>query len=599
MSEAFKIADAYVQVETRYDRDQMRRDLDEMLRGERDRMRRRGRDDIGGPLGEGAADGLGDGLRNGLRRRRGRDNDIIRRWISPFIIGFVKAASLGFANVNLERAFINNPAIAAAGLAIGALLVTWTAAGIAATLAAALAGALGLGIIGLGVYLLRGEPQVRAAAKRLGKTFKEVFTGAAKPMLGPIVASLNIFTAAIKKNQPLIDKLFKTLSPAIVPLAKGLTGFLEALGPGLQALAEVGRDVLIDLAEHLPGWGKSIGDFFQKIHDNWPEIKESLEAFFRDLGKVLGFLAGVFLWLARNYEELRDTLFASITTTIGIVKAIKDAATSVKNSINAIIGYFAGLPGGILSKIRGLWSKIRFPFDALHSGMRINAISAVSAFVGVIAGLPSRALAGVRALWARIRGPFDGARTGVITLGSNLVAGFVRIVYTLPTRALRAISRLKGLFFAYFSGAGNWLWNAGSRIIGGLISGVRSRIAELRGVFSGVTNLIPSWKGPEERDKKLLTPSGEMIMDGLMEGIKSRLPTLKMQLTGVSAGIPQAVQDQAPKQYMSTASASTTNHISIPVSVTVPAGTDGTRIGREVAREIRKALDDFDRSVKR
>ena len=82
------------------------------------------------------------------------------------------------------------------------------------------------------------------------------------------------------------------------------------------------------------------------------------------------------------------------------------------------------------------------------------------------------------------------------------------------------------------------MWNAGASVINGLINGVESGIGRLRSLLGSITNLIPSWKGPLDVDRKLLEPSGAGIMEGLMSGIGSQVPALRYQLRGVTADIP-------------------------------------------------------------
>jgi phage-related protein len=60
-------------------------------------------------------------------------------------------------------------------------------------------------------------------------------------------------------------------------------------------------------------------------------------------------------------------------------------------------------------------------------------------------------------------------------------------------------------------------------------------------VLNSVTNLIPSWKGPEARDKKLLEPAGGWVMQGFIGGIKDQLGPLKRTLTGITNLVPDTV----------------------------------------------------------
>jgi phage-related protein len=73
---------------------------------------------------------------------------------------------------------------------------------------------------------------------------------------------------------------------------------------------------------------------------------------------------------------------------------------------------------------------------------------------------------------------------------------------------------------AVFSNFGSLLFNAGRNLIQGLLNGINSMIAPLRHAFNYITNLIPSWKGPEDKDRKLLEPAGIAVMQGFGAGVK-------------------------------------------------------------------------------
>jgi hypothetical protein len=73
-----------------------------------------------------------------------------------------------------------------------------------------------------------------------------------------------------------------------------------------------------------------------------------------------------------------------------------------------------------------------------------------------------------------------------------------------------------------------------------LRNGLSAGIQAVKNVLTSVTSLIPTWKGPESTDKKLLTPSGIWIMRGLVDGITSQLPMLESTLAGVTSQIETA-----------------------------------------------------------
>jgi len=174
-------------------------------------------------------------------------------------------------------------------------------------------------------------------------------------------------------------------------------------------------------------------------------------------------------------------------------------------------------------------------------------------FTGILRGDWSQAWEGIKqilrgavqVLVALVRGLVSLIRSGLSNLGAVLGTIFTRAVNS-AVSAFRAIlgklrsvaGQVKGAITGALSGAAGWLVHAGGQIIGGLIQGIRNKIGELKGVLGSVTGLIPDWKGPADKDAKLLTPAGASIMAGLMAGIRSQLPALRDQLGGITAAIP-------------------------------------------------------------
>jgi len=567
VAKGFKIADAYVEVETRFDNDSISKGLAAAVEKDRTGIDRTGRD-IGRRVGDAAGDHTGRSMISRLRRDRTKNTQGMTSALYhplAFGQGLFKALSLGMANFSLAKAFTKSPQFVATGIAIGAAMATTIAAGLAATLTAALAGGVGLSFIGLGAFLLKDEPEVKRAGTRLGNTFKDTFKRAAGAMLMPLVGSMEIFRQTIERMQPTIDRIFRTLSPAILPLAEGLAGFLEALGPGLEDLAWVGAQVLEDLGRNLPGWGKSLGDFFTKIRDNWPEIKDSLEEFFSDLGKALGALAAAFLWLSRNYTNLRNKL-------IFLAEAVQPILF-------------------IWKKVGALW---RLHWNELVANVRQK----VDQVVTILKSLLPRSWGALGGLWPRIRQAFRTATTGMRINALGMVSGFVNILATIIPKAYAKMLALRSRIVGFFGNAGGWLFRAGSNLIGGLVAGMSSRMGALWGKVQEVKNAVTeflsnAWK--LQSPSRVTMGMGENLIRGLEIGIDKRKLPLKRQMTGVAAGIPRAINNAAPRSIASTSN-STFN-----INVVVRA--DGTfgraqaeKVGRETAIAIRDALDVLDRS---
>jgi TP901 family phage tail tape measure protein len=98
----------------------------------------------------------------------------------------------------------------------------------------------------------------------------------------------------------------------------------------------------------------------------------------------------------------------------------------------------------------------------------------------------------------------------------------------------RAISDVKNTIVNTFAGAGAWLVQAGRNIINGLVNGIKSAIGAVKDALGAVTNMIPDWKGPKQKDLKLLRPTGNWVMQGLVQGIKDGTRLVKSTLSDVT-----------------------------------------------------------------
>lgn len=131
-------------------------------------------------------------------------------------------------------------------------------------------------------------------------------------------------------------------------------------------------------------------------------------------------------------------------------------------------------------------------------------------------------------------GAVKGFITGPIKNGADAAKGFIQSI--LVAYFITIPNKIKG----FFGSAGSWLKDAGKKIIQGLIDGIQSAFGALQSKLNQVTSKIPDWKGPADKDAKLLRPAGKLIMGGLQEGIDSQLPSLRAQLGGVTASIAAA-----------------------------------------------------------
>lgn len=81
---------------------------------------------------------------------------------------------------------------------------------------------------------------------------------------------------------------------------------------------------------------------------------------------------------------------------------------------------------------------------------------------------------------------------------------------------------------------GSLLLDAGAQILQGLLDGLQSKWNEVSNWFGSLTEKIPDWKGPKERDRKLLTSNGRLIMKSLTDGLERGIPMVEDTLGGIT-----------------------------------------------------------------
>ncbi|XVV05326.1 phage tail protein [Actinosynnema sp. CA-248983] len=140
--------------------------------------------------------------------------------------------------------------------------------------------------------------------------------------------------------------------------------------------------------------------------------------------------------------------------------------------------------------------------------------------MGVITGDWSRA-------WSGVKDIVSGAWQAIVSGADLATGGLVSFVASLPGRLLGALGDL-----------GSLLVEAGKNLIRGLLRGIESMINSVRDKLQQLTNLLPSWKGPPERDRNLLRRNGSLVMRGFLGGLQDEEPAVRDYLTGLTRRIP-------------------------------------------------------------
>lgn len=340
-------------------------------------------------------------------------------------------------------------------------------------------------------------PAVTPVAKFLLEILGSAVVGVLKGAVNVIKGVLNVITGLFKIFTGLLTGDW---SKAWQGLKQVLSGALTAILGAIQVWWNVGiLQVFRRAAQFL------LRDIWQGL---WRGIQSTANGALRRVNDLIGrALSAVRTLFTRATTAVRDTVTRAFS---GVRDSVARAMIATRTQLGAVLA-------GIRVLFTAAWAAIR---------------TAVSTAIGVIRGVIILGMSAVRgafsAAWRTItsgvRTAF-GAVRGAVSAGVGQVVSLVR---SLPTRIMQAIGNLGGL-----------LLRAGRSLIQGLINGIRGALGDLRGTLGAVTNLIPDWKGPADKDARLLFPAGQLIMGGLIGGIDAQRAALQRSLaevTGVIAG---------------------------------------------------------------
>jgi len=274
-------------------------------------------------------------------------------------------------------------------LIIGALILL--APAIVTLIAGAIATGVGLGFVGLGIFLLREQPGLIAAAVSFKNTISEVFKDAAAPLLGPLIRALGILASVVRGLGPDFKEIFTSLAAVIEPLAYNFASFFTTMMPGLKEMLSH-TEILSAFGLGLQLVGGALGEMFHEIATHGPEIANFMGDFMAGLANLIRALGSTIGFMAEAYQKMDDihnqavaqgwdTPWNAIKTGAGIAgNAVKTAimtvgdwvsttsnkvstavsgwfdraGTFIGSWVDRIANYFKALPGKIWDAITAL-----------------------------------------------------------------------------------------------------------------------------------------------------------------------------------------------------------------------------------------------------
>lgn len=389
--------------------------------------------------------------------------------------------------------------------------------------AAGAAGGDALGMLGAVFGELRkvtASPEVQGALTALFATFQKLATTVA-PLVG----------LALKELGPVIEALAPPVQMLVSNLGAALQPIIAALGPVLLAAANAVGALLNAVSPLLPVVGNLIaqlGPAIAPIFEALAKAFEQAAPVVAQLGQVISsVLAPVLAQLPLLMQPLMALWLTWQTAMLPVVSqlliALQPALQQLGNAFVQIMIALAPVLvqlGNLLAQCLPPLMKILTPIIGLVGQL-------ASIFAGELAKTVEQIVVpALRMVTQLLHGDFSGAFDSAKQVVKGMINMLIDQFVTLPVKIVSALGDL-----------GRTLWNAGTRLLSGLIDGIWSKLGDLRRALSSITDMLPDWKGPAEKDATILGPSGQLLIEGLMGGIASRVPALRAQLQGITGEI--------------------------------------------------------------
>jgi phage-related protein len=154
-------------------------------------------------------------------------------------------------------------------------------------------------------------------------------------------------------------------------------------------------------------------------------------------------------------------------------------------------------------------------------------------FRAIVTGAFGAVTGAASATWGWIKGHWPLIKN-IIT---NPIGTAVSFVIRHWDKIVAVARSIPGKIRAIFSSAGGWLKDAGRRVIDGFLSALTAGFDRVRGALGHLTGMLPSWKGPRSRDRKILAGPGALVIDGFIGAMESRYGAARKSLGGFTRGL--------------------------------------------------------------
>lgn len=397
---------------------------------------------------------------------------------------------------------------------------------------------------------------------------------------------------------PVLQQLWQIVSGAVVEAFRTITAALGQAGVSAQGVGTGLREGLITALQTA---GPILATIITGIGSFVAFLIEARDILIPYAGMILGAVAAFqafqkVLVVVRAAQLAFNVVLAAnpigivvvaIAALVGALVALwasnEDFRKAVTKLWNALVSFFKGAIDKIRKFFNGL-GQLPSRIYSWFKGARDRAVSAMMSLVSWVAGLPGRIVGAAASLGHRL-----------LTTATQAFGRFLSGAMNVGLRIVSWVRGLPGSIIRSLGNPGRILLNAGRAIIDGFLSGINNAFGRVRDTLSRLTNLLPSWKGPAEKDRKLLTGPADLIMDGLINQFERRFGDVRSVLGHLTSMIGATDLGEldapglgtiSPAALTGSGRGATMRPENLP-PINVYALMDGPEVGRRVVEAIR------------
>lgn len=449
----------------------------------------------------------------------------------PLVLALVGALLLVLSPIGLVGAAIIS--------FVAALVTAYTQSETFRTIVTSVFQAIGsiVGVVatGLGVVLLGAIHLVTAAFQTAASVItvaSAVFSTIGTVVMAAIGWFLNLgstiqsaSSTAMSAVQSLSDAILSGFQAAIGVVVAAMGSIQSAVSGGWSLILSVVSGAM-DLISGVvsSGWATITG----LVSGAVAAISGVVSSTWSDISALVSSItSGMVATVSSLWSGLASTLSGIVADIQGFITSTWSSISStvsslVSSMVSAVIGFFSNLLSSVTGVLSNLLSTATSRFSSLRSQATSIVSGMVSSILSFLANLLSGAISTISSIVSNITTGFNNARSGAVSAIRNLASD--------------VLGALRGLV----GSAAGVAREIGSAIISGLTGAINDGFGAVKGTLGGLTDMIPDWKGPEERDRKLLAPAGEVIMDGLVRSMTAGAGDVRALLRGLTGDIGSA-----------------------------------------------------------